>query len=364
MTHDLHPGHVLEVLPALPGGLARTCVTSPPYWGLRDYGLPPSRWPAIAYAPMPGLPALEVAEWSGCLGLEPDPFAFVGHIVQVFREVRRVLAEDGTLWCNLGDCWASGPPGSRDPERWPAQSRSRGSRPGSPKHAGGATLQEQPNRRDLPGLKPKDLLGIPWRVAWALQADGWFLRSEIIWHKPNPMPESVRDRPTKAHEQVFLLSKSERYFYDAAAIAEPAVFGSRGSHFHTGKTAAGREHIRPVGKGPRKNDGFRIRTGLAEAARNVSETRNKRSVWTIPTQPFSGAHFATMPPELARLCILAGSAPGDVVLDPFCGAGTTGLVANREGRGFLGVELSESYCQLARERWKADAPLLMSGGGR
>jgi len=271
----------------------------------------------------------------------------VGHLVAVFREVRRVLAEDGTLWLNLGDCWATGagkvndcPGGGEQGERW-AGRKGRGVRhcgkhaEGKLASAGMGTLT-QPNRMPIRGLKPKDLLGIPWRVAFALQADGWWLRSEVVWNKVNGMPESVHDRPTKAHEQVFLLSKAERYFYDADAIAERAVRGSAGSRFDAGKTA---EH--QLGR-------------ASHAPRAERATRNRRSVWTIATEPYGGAHFATMPPTLASLCIRAGSAPGDVVLDPFSGAGTTGLAALQEGRNFVGVEANADYCRLARARWDAE----------
>jgi DNA modification methylase len=192
----------------------------------------------------------------------------------------------------------------------------------------------QPNRMPLPGLKPKDLVGIPWRVAFALQADGWWLRSDIIWHKPNPMPESVTDRPTKAHEYVFLLTKGERYQYDADAIAEKATQP-------TGAPRLTAQHKRGV---------LQDLTASTLGSNQGAETRNARSVWTVATQPFSGAHFATMPPELVRRCILAGSRPGDTVLDPFNGAGTTGLVAQEHGREYVGIELNEEYIAISERR--------------
>jgi DNA modification methylase len=300
-------GDCLEVLRGLPDGMAQTCVTSPPYYGLRDYGC------------------------AGQIGLEVTPDAYVARLVDVFREVRRVLRDDGTLWLNLGDSYARA--GGTD-----RQISSTGKVGDTLK-----TLEMLPCRKQAPpdGLKDKDLLGIPWMVAFALRADGWWLRQDIIWHKPNPMPESVTDRCTKAHEYVFLLTKSARYFYDAAAIAEEAERGDAGSRFDQGKTA--QHQLDRQASGARIDDG----------------RRNARSVWPIATQPYSGAHFATMPPALAERCIKAGSKPGDTVLDPFGGAGTTGLVADRLGRSATLIELNPEYARLARERITADAPLLV-----
>jgi DNA modification methylase len=294
----LYLGDARAVLVAMSDESAQCCVTSPPYWGLRDYGA------------------------DGQLGLEASPDEYVSALVAVFREVRRVLRDDGTLWLNLGDSYA------RAPEKGGT-----GTPNGRNKPEMGYT-----GAKPLPsGLKPKDLVGIPWRVAFALQADGWWLRSDIIWHKPNPMPESVTDRPTKAHEYVFLLAKSETYFYDADAVKEPAVRGHAGSRFDSGKTAA--HQLGRASATPRVDDG----------------TRNRRSVWSIATRPFKGAHFATFPPALVEPCILAGSRPGDVVLDPFNGAGTTGMVAMQRGRRYVGVELNPDYAQLAVERWQSEA---------
>jgi len=308
-TSTILIGDCLEVLRGLPDGMAQTCVTSPPYYGLRDYG------------------------HAGQIGLEETPGAYVARLVEVFREVRRVLRDDGTLWLNLGDSYNSGASGGL----------------GGSTLLGGQSNQRQSNRaesrkkrHDAEGLKTKDLFGIPWMVAFALRADGWWLRQDIIWHKPNPMPESVTDRCTKAHEYVFLLTKSARYFYDAAAIAEQAERGDAGSRFDQGKTA--QRSITPPADGARIDDG----------------KRNARSVWPMATQPYSGAHFATMPPALAERCIKAGSKPGDMVLDPFGGAGTTGLVADRLGRGATLIELNPEYARLARERITADAPLLVA----
>jgi DNA modification methylase len=307
-TSTILTGDCLEVLRGLPDGMAQTCVTSPPYYGLRDYG------------------------HAGQIGLEATPDAYVARLVDVFREVRRVLRDDGTLWLNLGDSYARA--GGTD-----RQISSTGKVGNTLK-----TLEMLPCRKQAPpdGLKEKDLLGIPWMVAFALRADGWWLRQDIIWHKPNPMPESVTDRCTKAHEYVFLLTKSARYFYDAAAIAEQAERGDAGSRFDQGKTA--QRSITPPVAGARIDDG----------------KRNARSVWPIATQPYSGAHFATMPPALAERCIKAGSKPGDMVLDPFGGAGTTGLVADRLGRSATLIELNPEYARLARERITADAPLLVA----
>lgn len=315
-------------------GSARCCITSPPYWGLRDYGLPPTDWPDVTFIPMAGLPPVTVSAWRGCLGLEPEPMAFVAHLVHVFREVRRVLAEDGTLWLNLGDSYASSGRGGNPTE---ASSGLQGG------HGTQRASMVSRKRHPPASLKNKDLIGIPWRVAFALQADGWYLRSDVVWAKPNPMPESVTDRPTKAHEYVFLLAKSERYAYDADAISEEAVAGSNGSSFTKGKTLTAAEGMRPVGRGERSETG----------------SRNARSVWPIATQPYKGAHFATMPPALAERCLLAGSRPGDTVLDPFNGAGTTGLVSMCHGRRFVGADLNTAYCELALDRWREEFSLFL-----
>lgn len=314
-------GHVLDRLADLPSGRAQTCVTSPPYWGLRDYGVPGVVWPAVRFIPMAGLPEVDVPAWTGCLGLEPEPLAFVGHLVHVFRAVRRVLKDDGTLWLNLGDSYAGAPGGGQ----------------GKTGERADRTFTARSMAKRGLALKSKDLLGIPWRVAFALQADGWWLRSDVIWAKPNPMPESVTDRPTKAHEYVFLLAKSEGYFYDAGAVREPDAGLPAGGGF--------------VGRQGGSVRAVPISGGAGSAAPwQPGRGRNKRSVWTITQKPYHGAHFATMPPDLARTCILAGSHPGDIVLDPFNGSGTTGLVAGELGRRYVGVELNPEYIALTRER--------------
>ena len=259
----LYHGDALQVLRALPSGMCRTSITSPPYWGLRDY------------------------DASGQIGSEDDVNDYILKLTDVFRELRRVLTEDGTFWLNLGDCYTSGGRTWRAPDK---------------KNPARAMSYRAPTPN---GLKPKDLVGVPWRVAMALQADGWYLRSEIIWHKPNALPESVKDRPTRAHETIFLFSKNEDYFYDYEAVREK---GSNG------------------------------------------QMRNRRSVWSVPTEPFNGAHFATFPPKLIEPCVLAGSKENDYVIDPFFGSGTTGLIANTCKRNFLGIELKSDYLKLAKKR--------------
>lgn len=294
-------GDCRDVLKTLPDESVQCVVTSPPYFGLRDYGV------------------------DGQIGLEETPDAFVAEMVGVFREVRRVLRSDGTLWLNLGDSYASGGRATRDPGRskihpaYEGEAFSSGLRP-----------------KDPPGIKPKDLLGIPWRVAFALQADGWWLRQDIIWSKPNPMPESVTDRCTKAHEYLFLMAKSERYFYDAGAVKEAGV--GRETYFGSDRYSEG--------SGRHDSGSYNDATAT---------TRNRRSVWTVPSQPFPGSHFATFPPALIEPCIKAGCPEGGTVLDPFGGAGTTGLVADRLGRNAILIELNPDYAAMAEKRIDADA---------
>lgn len=264
-------GDAGDVLPSLPAGVFRCCITSPPYWGLRDYG------------------------YSGQVGAESELETYIATLADIFRKVRRTLTDDGTLWLNLGDTYTSGNRRWRDDDaKNPARAMTY--RPLTPK-----------------GLKPKDLIGVPWRVAFALQSDGWFLRSDIIWYKPNCQPESVKDRPTRAHEYVFLFSKSKDYFYDWAAVQEPA-------------------------------NGY-------------GGVRNRRTVWAINTEPFPHAHFAVFPPALVRPCVLAATEPGDRVLDPFFGSGTVGQVCVELKRGFLGIEIKEDYVRLAEKRlgWRRSA---------
>ena len=301
-------------------------VTSPPYWGLRDYGLSPLTWDD---------------GWSGSLGLEPTPDLYVQHLVGIFREVRRVLRDDGTIWLNLGDSYTSIGRSERkeSPGVGATQAMGKIAREIHWQPGGGHNFSWA-----LPAfgtfLKPKDLVGIPWRVAFALQADGWYLRSDIIWAKPNPMPESIRDRPTKAHEYLFLLSKSGRYYYDAAASSEPAMPKHAGLYKHDfSGSKEGQEAVMPCG--------YTIRP---KGHREYSGRRNRRTVWTIATQPYRGAHFATFPEKLVEPCILAGCPTGGRVLDPFTGSGTVLAVAARLGRVGIGLELKPEYVRLAQDR--------------
>jgi DNA modification methylase len=313
MTIRILQGDCRKVLATLPAASVNCCVTSPPYFGLRDYGN------------------------EAQIGLEKTPAEFVEQLVLVFSEVRRVLRDDGTLWLNLGDSYAGS---------WGARGRGEATNAARPdlelKH--GTTAPGRHGFADM-GIKPKDLMGIPWRVAFALQADGWYLRQDIIWHKPNPMPESVIDRCTKAHEYVFLLSKSDRYHYDADAIAEPANYPEGSGNGKRGKTW----------EAAQTDPKARTKAGLADIG--ARETRNKRSVWTITTKAFKEAHFATMAPEIAENCIKAGCPEGGTVLDPFGGAGTTGLVADQLHRDALLIELNPEYIDIASRRITADGPL-------
>jgi DNA modification methylase len=279
------------------GVKAQTCVTSPPYYGLRDYG------------------------HDGQIGLEETPEEYIAAMVEVFRCVWDVLADDGTLWLNIGDSYArQGGRESNQPRHWDGRDKTSGS------------MHNTRMAQDI-GLKPKDLIGIPWMMAFALRADGWYLRQDIIWHKPNPMPESVQDRCTKAHEYIFLLSKSQKYHYDHESIKDPVKqdWGTRD---------------RTDGKYHNEGSGLQPHSGLEKSY----EMANKRSVWTVNTKPYAGAHFAVFPTELIEPCILAGAAPGQVVLDPFMGSGTTAQVAQNLGRQYLGCELNEDYKSLQEKR--------------
>lgn len=353
-------GDALTVLQGLDDESVHCCVTSPPYYGLRDYGLPPTMWPAIDYSPIPGLGEIHIPEWEGCLGLEPTIEMFIGHIVLIFREVRRVLRKDGTLWMNFGDSYAGG--GRGDGSKGNKQKTNLGSL--------GFKPQTPPD-----GLKSKDLMGIPWRAAFALQADGWFLRLDIIWHKLNPMPESVTDRPAKAHEYIFLLSRSRRYHFDAEAIKEPISASSEArlsqdleSQSGSDRANGGRKTNGPmkavIGKGNSKTfrgggayTNNRSFSNSAQVERessgnrpNETGLRNKRSVWSVATAQYKEAHFATFPPELIRPCILAGCPVGGVTLDPFHGSGTTGQVALEENRDFIGIDLNPDYIEIQKRR--------------
>lgn len=340
MTITVLQGDCLDVLPTLPAESINCTVTSPPYFGLRDYGVPPTDWPAVEYAPMPGLPVVTVPAMSCCLGLEPDPVAYVGHLVLVFREVRRVLRADGVCWLNLGDSYgaAGGDIFSGFNARYDGTGLDGGKQAKIGQNVKKIAVKKS-------SLIPKNLQGIPWRVAFALQADGWTLRQDVIWAKANPMPESVKDRCTKAHEYVFLLAKSARYWWDAEAMKESASYPE----------GPGNKRHRYVKESLGGNKNALIHGGLLTIG--PRENRNLRSVWTLASQPFNDAHFATMPQALAERCIKVACPPGGVVLDPFGGAGTTGLVADRLQRDAVLIELNPAYASMAGNRIRDDAPL-------
>lgn len=377
----IYQGDVIDVLRFLPDKYVHCCVTSPPYWGLRDYGT--AKWvggdPACTHQSTHGNqgPTGQRADRSftgaqgfykqECLkcgavredlqiGLERTPEAYVARIVEVFRDVRRVLRDDGTLWLNLGDSYTSGGRDYRDP----GKSEYNGGKDGAYKN-----LDVRGTRPDVPaGLKPKDLVGIPWMVAFALRADGWYLRQDIIWAKPNPMPESVRDRCTKAHEYIFLLSKSERYYWNQEAILEQSSavdemrWAGSGNGLHSGEDHLGQgttRRFRKSGNLERKPGSARgcpegTGSNVAGSVSWEGEKRNKRSGWEVGTEPFPEAHFATFPTELIKPCILAGSPPGGIVLEPFCGSGTTLQVAESLNCRSIGIELNPEYIEIARRR--------------
>lgn len=323
MSLTLHVGDCREILKTIPDESVQCCVTSPPYFGLRDYGM------------------------SQQIGLEADPGEFISSIVKVFREVRRCLSPDGTCWMNMGDSY-TGAAGGFQGVTGQRSSRTHTAR--------------QPTKLP-PGMAAKQLMGMPWRVALALQADGWWLRQDIVWHKPNPMPESVTDRCTKAHEYIFLLTKSAQYHFDQSSIAEPcspnthsrisqnleAQLGS--DRANGGRKTNGRmKAVFKKGKTGAESFGTKNNPSFAAGTCLRVESRNKRSVWTVPSAPYKEAHFATYPPDLIKPCILAGSRPGDTVLDPFGGSGTTGQVAIELGRKAILIELNPEYAELIRRR--------------
>ena len=375
--YEVLNGDCLAVLRTLPDGSVNCVVTSPPYWGLRDYGtasweggdglcdhLPPDEAPNSNKMTV-GQKTSHAGRFAGpncfkCgarridlqLGLEETPEDYVLNMVAVFREVRRVLADDGVLWLNLGDSyWNNFGGGSGTMTTGNAEAVRQRGRHNKQKH-------------DL--FKIKDLVGIPWRVALALQADGWYLRQDIIWHKPNPMPESVRDRCTKAHEYLFLLTKSPRYYFDAAAIAEPLAESSKQRLAQDIENQKGSDRVPGKTNGTMKAVASGIRFGGSKygdsddpehATKSGNEwvaspdaKRNRRSVWTISTRPYKGAHFATFPPALVEPCILAGCPTGGTVLDPFAGSGTTLDVAEQHGRNSIGIELNPEYIDLIHQR--------------
>lgn len=389
-TLEIREGHCIDELRKMRVESVHCVVTSPPYWGLRDYNTPAVRFEAVTFVPVAGLPCVTFPAWEGHLGMEPDPWMFVGHIVQVFREVKRVLRRDGTLWLNFGDCHAgSGTSGGYTGNGTLShRGKTNGSRTANVALSIGG------------GLKPKDLCGIPWRVAFALQADGWWLRLENIWSKPNPMPESSTDRPTKSHEHIFLLSRSARYFYDAEAIKEPVTGGAHGRgdgvnpkakwktpdgwDTSSGDGAHGNFHKngREKGKLPGKNSRVHVNRNLAKQGKvkntrqNESfsaavcclvSSRNKRSVWTIATAPYPGAHFATFPAQIPRTCLLAGTsahgacaqcgAPWKRVVEDgepdlehqrACGGDANGEYNGTATKDFLGAKAQDASATKAR----------------
>lgn len=392
----IEQGDALSILRTLDTGSFNCCVTSPPYWGLRDYKLPPSIWDdpgncthqwqeeiihteigkgnwtqaingrgevqgaisafrePIRSQSMRGFCGT-CGAWLGCLGFEPTPELFIKHIVTVFREVWRVLRDDGTLWLNIADSYNAG------------GRRTNGTREGFKQGTNRASSTgHDAIRPTAPNLKRKDLIGIPWMLAFALRIDGWYLRQDIIWHKPNPMPESVNDRCTKAHEYLFLLSKNESYYFDHDAMREPAIKGAAGSQFHTGKTGEhqlGRASLKSRTAGNKNHkyvteyessptEEHRTKAGLMKIANTPWEIRNRRSVWTVAAKPLKEAHFATFPPALIEPCILAGCPVDGWVLDPFSGAGTTCLVAQTHNRNSLGIDLNPEYVKIAERRIK------------
>lgn len=388
----IYNGDCLACLKELPSESVNCCVTSPPYWGLRDYGLPPSVWGGDAdhehgwesivrhrSAGGPQVPqtkwnsneavalgqrdsvseSCECGAWLGCLGLEPSFESYVEHLGLVFTEVKRILRYDGTLWLNLGDSYSTVGGSNGNPNRQ--------INTGQRSQVDNGAVPDR-TRKGVVGLKPKDLVGIPWRVAFALQKDGWWLRSDIIWHKPGPMPESVTDRPTRSHEYIFLLAKSDRYYYDHEAIKEPSVAGhGSGNGYKRESRISYLDKDGPRGSDapytPSARDNFKRTTKETEVPgqsmkqhreerANTFNTgfRNKRDVWTVNTATFTEAHFATFPPDLILPCILAGSHVQGTVLDPFLGSATTALVAKQNGRKCIGIDLNPEYIEMAVKR--------------
>jgi DNA modification methylase len=313
MTSTILTGDALEMLKTIESGTVNTCVTSPPYYGLRDYGV------------------------DGQIGLEEMPEQYISKLVEVFREVRRVLRDDGTCWVNIGDSYCNTNGYARAQPEFQRQGRN----------------DAPANDRDLTqlhkaGFKTKDLIGIPWMLAFALRADGWYLRQDIIWSKPNPMPESVRDRCTKSHEYIFLLSKSKQYYYDADAIKEPIKENTLERY----KTGWNGNQDRGYVNGPQNHMSEYMGMDEEKIAQLREEGRNKRSVWTVCVNGFKEAHFATFPQALIEPCILAGAPFDGLVLDPFTGSGTTAVTALQNGRNFIGVELNPKYVTMAEKRIK------------
>lgn len=362
----LHTGDALETLRALPDESVQTCVTSPPYFGLRDYGTAewvggdencahtgnvPRTCPAGSQKQSSNKGANAVnsgdcdcgaVRVDSQIGIENTLGEYIGALVAVFSEVNRVLRDDGTLWLNLGDSYAAQRGGTHQPAETLAGGKSGKTENGESVNRGRSTWKNPTRNASALGFKHKDLIGVPWRVAMALQDAGWYLRQDIIWHKPNPMPESVKDRCTKAHEYIFLLTKSAKYYFDQPAIAEESNF-PRGPGNKSGYIVAG------------EREGENANIGGAVHKIGARETRNKRSVWSVSPAQCKEAHFATYPPELITPCVMAGAPAGGVVLDPFSGSGTTGMVALQQGRKYIGIELNHEYQQIAIERIKPAA---------
>lgn len=313
-NYVIYCGDALEQLKQLPDESVYCCVTSPPYWNLRDYNV------------------------EGQIGIEKSPENYIAKLTDAFNEVWRVLRCDGTLWLNIGDSYANNGSGGHGATGGLDKSTLVGPLP---------PIGSCPIRKKTPkGMKPKDLCGIPWMLAFSLRSKGWYLRQDIIWNKTNPMPESVRDRCTRSHEYMFMLSKSAQYYYDADAIAEPCVC-TQTFRFVDGGNDKQRGHSR-------RHSGFNGRYKARIEAEGAPKNRNKRDVWNVATSPYPEAHFATFPPKLIEPCILAGCPESAIVLDPFCGAGTTGMVALRLGRAFIGIEIKPEYCDMAKRRLDKD----------
>lgn len=410
-------GDVISCLRRIKEKSVRVAVTSPPYYGLRNYGIPPSAWggsedcnhewverkyyvvgggvassskEAFSVAGSDNAERIKKARWCsdcvctkcgawlGNLGLEPTPEMFIEHLVMIFREVWRVLADDGTLWLNLGDSYWGGK--GKSGQAWSTEHLDRDTLQ-KKQHQISGHGETRPTDGKHPVIKPKDLIGIPWMVAFALRADGWYLRQDIVWHKPNPMPESVKDRCTKAHEYIFLMSKSKKYYYDQDAIKEPLAASSvqrlaqdienqKGSDRVPGKTNGAMKAVRPHGIVRNRKLGYDSKENVLRGSKNINaegleesmlpepeHNRNKRSVWTVTTKPYKGAHFATFPPDLIEPCILAGSAVGDTVLDPFNGSGTTAQVSVKHKRNYIGCEISSDYIELSKKRISEFMPM-------
>lgn len=348
----------LKGLKLMPDNSIDCCVTSPPYYALRDYGIKSTLWPTTKYFPMTGVPyEIGIPEWNGSLGLEPTIEMFIAHIVLIFREVKRVLKDDGTLWLNFGDSFV-GTGGNRKHDVKNELFQEQQS------HNPGEGRYERNKQAKKSGLKVKDLMGIPWRAALALQADGWYLRSDIIWNKSNPMPESVLDRPTKAHEYIFLLSKQSKYYYDAESIKEPIT---ESTFQRISQNTENQDGSKRANGGNKTNGTMKaviskqFSHDMAAGAYNIDMrkhfnksgqpyiTKNKRTVWTVATSQFKEAHFATFPGKLIEPCILAGCPKGGLVLDPFMGSGTTAAKAVELQRNYIGFEINPEYIKMAEE---------------